>query len=92
MPEEAIHRVFIEAWNTIVRDQEAMERRWARLEKTGTELERLRARQMRELVKLGPLTTIVPELVQSVLESILVKDDGVFEIRFLDGTEFKIKF
>lgn len=92
VPEETIHRVFIEAWNSIVRDQDTMNRYWDRLEKTGTELERLRARQMRELVKLGPLTTIVPELVQSVLESILVKGDGAFEIRFLDSTEFAMKF
>lgn len=92
VPEETIHRVFIEAWNSIVRDQDAMNRYWDRLEKSGTELERLRARQMRELVRQGPLTTIVPELVQTVLESILVKGNGVFEIRFLDGTEFEIKF
>ena len=48
--EEVIHRVFIEAWNTIVREQETIERRWDRQEKEGTELEKLRARQMRELV------------------------------------------
>ena len=63
-----------------------------RLEKSGTELERLRARQMREMVKQGPLTTIVPELVQTVLESITVKGGGAFEIRFVDGTEFRMKF
>ena len=90
--EEVIHRVFIEAWNTVVREQEKLERRWGRMEKKGTELERLRARQMRELVKQGPLTSIVPELVQTVLESIVVKGDGTFEIRFLDGTAFQIKF
>ena len=67
-------------------------RDWNQKEKEGTELERLRARQMRELVKQGPLTTIVPELVQTVLESILVKGNGTFEIRFLDGTVFQIKF
>lgn len=69
-----------------------MELRWGRMEKEGTELERIRARQMRELVKQGQLTTIVPELVQTVLESILVKGNGAFEIRFLDGTAFQIKF
>lgn len=62
------------------------------MEKEGCDLERLRARQMRDLVKQGPLTTIVPELVQTVLESIQVKGNGTFEIRFLDGTAFQIKF
>ena len=47
---------------------------------------------MRELAKQGTLTEVVPELVQTVLESIVVKGDGAFEIRFLDGTEFRMKF
>lgn len=47
---------------------------------------------MRELAEQGQLTEIVPELVQNVLESITVKGEGEFEIRFLDGTEFHMKF
>ena len=92
VPEEIIQRTFLEAWNSIVRNQEKMEKRWARIEREGAELERLRVRQMRELIKQGPLTKIVPELVQNVLESILVKGKGEFEVRFLDGTEFVIKY
>ena len=90
--EEMIHRVFLEAWNNIVWNQEKMEKRWTIFEREGTELERLRVKQMRELVKQGPLKEIVPELVQNILESILVKGKGVFEVRFLDGTEFVIKY
>ena len=33
-----------------------------------------------------------PKLVQMVLESITVKGNGEFEIRFFDGTEFAMKF
>lgn len=69
-----------------------MNRYWDRLEKSGTELEQLKARQIREMAKQGTLTTIVPELVQTVLESITVKGGGAFEIRFVDGTEFRMKF
>ena len=47
---------------------------------------------MRELIKQGPLNIIIPELVRNVLESILVKGKGEFEVRFLDGTEFVIKY
>lgn len=79
-------------YDSIVRDREKLNRRWAKLEKAGTELEQLRARQMRELAEQGQLTEIVPELVQNVLESITVKGEGEFEIRFLDGTEFHMKF
>ena len=67
-----------------------MNRRWSKQEKKGTELEQLRTRQMRELAELGPLTEVVPELVQTVLESITVKGDGTFDIRFLDGTAFNV--
>ena len=92
VPEEIIHKSFLEAWNSIVRNKGKMEKRWARIEKEGTELERLRVRQMRELIKQGPLNIIIPELVRNVLECILVKGKGEFEVRFLDGTEFVIKY
>ena len=90
IPEEVIHRVFLDAWNALVQDQKKMEKRWAQMEKEGTELERLRARQFRELAKQGTLAAIVPEQVQMVLESILVKGNGAFEVQFLDGTKFSV--
>ncbi len=92
VPESTIHQVFIDAWNTIVRDRKKMNQCWEKQEREGTELEQLRARQMRELTEQGPLTEVVPELVQTVLESITVKGDGTFDIRFLDGTELQMKF
>ncbi|MBQ7435982.1 MAG: hypothetical protein IJV30_01505 [Oscillospiraceae bacterium] len=67
-----------------------MNQRWEKQEREGTELEQLRARQMRELAEQGRLTEVVPELVQTVLESITVKGDGSFDIRFLDGTAFNV--
>ena len=90
VPESTIHQVFIDAWNTIVRDRKKMNQRWEKQEREGTELEQLRARQMRELAEQGRLTEVVPELVQTVLESITVKGDGSFDIRFLDGTAFNV--
>lgn len=92
MQEVMIHRVFLEAWNNIVWNQEKMEKHWTVLERKGTELERLRVKQMRELVKQGPLKEIVPELVQTVLESILVKGNGIFVVCFLDRTELQIRY
>ena len=84
--------MFIEAWNTIVQDKEKEEIRWDRMEKQGTELERIRARQMRELVSEGPITRIVPELVQTELGSILIRGNGLFEVTFLDGTKYEVHF
>ena len=84
--------MFIEAWNKAVLEKDQARKRWERMEKQGTELERLRARQMRELVSQGPISRIVPELVQSVLERILIRGNGLFEVAFLDGTKYEIQF
>ena len=73
-------------------EKDQARKRWERMEKQGTELERLRARQMRELVSQGPISRIVPELVQSVLERILIRGNGLFEVAFLDGTKYEIQF
>ena len=92
VPEETIHRVFIDAWNTVVSEREKKEQYWTKKEREGTELEQLRTRQMRELSNQGLIRDIIPELVQTVLESIVVKGNGGFEIRFLDGTELQVMF
>ena len=92
IPEAVIHRVFIEAWNTVVANQETLSERWVEKEKSGTELEAVRARQMQSLVKNGPIRKIIPEMVMTVLESITVKGKTCFEIRFLDGTALSIQF
>ena len=47
---------------------------------------------MRELVSEGPITRIVPELVQTVLGSILIRGNGLFEVTFLDGTKYEVHF
>ena len=92
IPEAVIHRVFIEAWNTVVANQETLSERWVEKEKSGTELEVVRARQIQSLVKNGPIRKIIPEMVMTVLESITVKGKTCFEIRFLDGTALSIQF
>ena len=86
-----IQRVFIEAWNNIVQRQGILNQHWTRLEKEGKELQRVRAKHFRGLAKQGIVTELVPELVQVTLESILVKGDGAFDVRFLDGTTVPIE-
>lgn len=90
--EGVIHKVFVEAWNTVVDKQDSIEKRWDEMEKTGSELEALRAQQMRALAKSGSVANVIPEMVQSVLESITVKGNGEFCVRFLDGTTVSMKF
>ena len=90
--EAVIHRAFIEAWNSVVDQQDSLTKRWDVMEKTGTELEAIRARQMRGLVKEGKIVTIIPEMVMTVLESITIIGNGQFDVRFLDGTGFTVKY
>lgn len=90
--EDVIHRVFIEAWNSVFDQQDSLTKRWDEMEKTGTELEALRARQMRGLVKEGKIVTIIPEMVMTVLESITIAGNGQFDVRFLDGTALRVHF
>ena len=62
-------------------------KRWNDQIKKGNPLERLRAKQMIELTKLGEMRELIPELVQTVLECIVIQGNGVYDVRFKDGTE-----
>ncbi len=62
------------------------------MEQIGTELQKFGAKQMWELVAEGEIKDIVPELVMTVLDSIVVKGGGDLEVRFLDGTKYVIKY
>ncbi len=62
------------------------------MEQIGTELQKFEAKQMWELVAEGEIKDIVPELVMTVLDSIVVKGGGDLEVRFLDGTKYVIKY
>ena len=42
-------------WNTVVDQQDSLAKRWDGLEEKGSELEALRAQQMRDLSGLGPI-------------------------------------
>ena len=59
--------------------------------KEGNPLERLRAEQMIELTLQPTLTKMLPELGQMVLERVIVQGKEILFIRFLDGTEIKVR-
>ena len=85
-----LFRAFVEAWNMVVKQQDDLKERWSRMEKEGTELEACRARQMRQLTEEGSIETVIPELVQVVLEHMEVKENSI-EVYFLDGTAYEIR-
>ena len=92
LKEEDLHKAFITAWNKAVRQKEKLSKRWDEMEQIGTELQKFGAKQVWELVAEGEIKDIVPELVMTVLDSIVVKGGGDLEVRFLDGTKYVIKY
>jgi hypothetical protein len=88
--ERDLYRAFLLAWNELLAERKLHLAEWNRQIKEGNPLEQLRAKQMIELTEEPPLTQIVPELVQLVLERVEIMGDGQFEFYFMDGTERKV--
>lgn len=88
--EEVLHKAFITAWNYTVKNKEKYMQRWLEMQEADKALPRVRAKQMIMLVEEGTITTMIPELVQMVLEKIVIHDEKHFTVCFLDGTEKEI--
>ena len=91
LPHENLLKGFITAWNQIVAEREQYLPKWEKNKKDGNPLERLRAEQMIGLTLQPTLTKMLPELGQMVLERVIVQGKEIMVIRFLDGTEIKVK-
>lgn len=92
--EEDLEKAFVMAWNSIIENKEKYMKKWSDLEKDGKELERIRARQFKELAEKGVLLEeINNEIVSLVLERVEVYDSGILSLSFffLDGTQTEIK-
>lgn len=88
--EEHLYKAFVTAWNYTVKNRQKYMERWKLMMEDGTALEKLRARQMIELTNEGTISSMVPELMQMVLEKIDIKGDEHFTVCFQDGTEKEI--
>lgn len=91
LPHENLLKGFVTAWNQIVAEREQYLPKWEKNKKDGNPLERLRAEQMIGLTLQPPLTKMLPELGQMVLERVIVQGKEILFIRFLDGTEIKVR-
>ena len=79
------------AWNGIVENRESFLPAWKKQITEGNTLEKWRAEQMVQLTAEPPLETICPEIVNMVLESVEVHDDGILHFHFLDSTVLEIE-
>ena len=86
---EVLSQSFIEVWNTLVNNKEDFIEKWKEVSNNDL-LKKYRADQLIQLVKkIGLLTAFNSELMQSVLESITVFEDGKLVARLLEGTELE---
>lgn len=89
--EKDLEEAFIMAWNSIIENKEEFMDKWLKLERDGNELEKLRGRQFKELANKGELLEKIDNvLVSLVLERVVVYDNRVLKICFLDGTEIEV--
>ena len=87
---EILDKAFVLAWNTLVGHREQHMKIWNEMIEHGNALERLRARQMKEITAEGKITKQIPELTRVVLESVIVNDESI-EVRFLDGQRKEVR-
>jgi hypothetical protein len=85
-----LKQAFIIAWNGIVKQQDAKKGYWRKIQNEGNDLQRLRTRQMQEVVAEGKITKCYDELVKLTLEKAIIMSQGRFVFYFLDGTVIKV--
>ena len=88
--DDTLHKVFIIAWNSIVKDRDKKLPAWESMKEAGNPLQVMRAQQMIELTEQGPLLCPVSELTRMVLERIIIHSKTQFTVRFLDGTSKEV--
>ena len=85
--EEDLRRAMVITWNDIVNKAGSDKTRWDEMIETGDALEKMRARQMKMLVKEGTIKEEIPELTRMVIEHIDVLGPKEFRVHLLDGSE-----
>ena len=89
--EEYLKKAVAAAWNGIVEEREERLPGWLRKESEGNALERYRAKLMTEVTADGPIEKEIPELTRMFLEEIEVESPTEIVVRFLDGSEKKVR-
>lgn len=89
--EDTLRRVFVRAWNRVVKDREALLPYWQSLRESEDPLVRYRGRLMMQLSRRGCIVIEVPELTRMVLDRMTVNSPEDVTVRFRDGTEREIR-
>ncbi len=81
---------FLKAINKVIEknDKEELQR----MELEGTPLQKIRARQMRGIMKEGKQKSYVPELAQLVITKIIVQGKKKYQFEFMEGSSVDVDF
>lgn len=89
--QEDMEKAFVKAFNSLYEKKDKYLAQWKATEEGGTELERIRAQQMAQLLGEPPLEKFVPEIAQLVIAEITVIDGRRLEFEFMDGSRVKTR-
>lgn len=89
--QEDMGKAFVKAFNSLYEKKDKYLAQWKATEEGGTELERIRAQQMAQLLGEPPLEKFVPEIAQLVIAEITVIDGRRLEFEFMDGSRVKTR-
>ena len=89
--EADLRKAVVIAWNNLVKKRDSKLKEWERLAAEGNALERYRSRLMIAVTADGPLEEEIPELTRMFLEEIVVEGPKDLRVKFLDGTEMRVK-
>lgn len=85
-----LEKAFVKAFNAFYEKKEEHLAKWNAIIGEGAELQRVKAKQMIELLGEPPLEKFVPEIAQFAISEITVFDNGRLEFEFVDGTKRKV--
>ena len=88
--ESDLRQAVVTVWNEIVAHQDEHIPRWNKMIKEGDALQKLRGRQMKELMKEGPLKNECLEMTKMILHEVVAVDNRTFTIKLMDGYETTI--
>lgn len=91
LPQDTLEQGFVKAWNQLLADRGKYLPKWKAMMEEGNPLEKIRGKQMLEITEQPPLTKMVPELGQLVLERVISNSATDMTFRFMDGTEKRVR-
>lgn len=89
--DETFTKLFVMSWNEMVDYQPDYQERWQENIRGDDVLLRYKTRLVMQHAAVGPIKEFDLKLMLAVMDHITVFEDGRFQIKFYDGTEFEVE-